>query len=455
MEESLVRSRVRNNQPITSGPVLYWMGRDQRIDDNWALIEAYNAAEDRAVPLQVVFNLPASYGKGTLRQYDFLLKGLQEVEQRCAELNITFHLLEGDVVTNILTLVREERIGQLFADFNPLRVTRGWHEEVYQKVGVQAVEVDAHNIVPCWIASPKEEFAAYTFRPKITKLIPSFLIEFPALKPVSTLARKGKSVDWKAVYEQLKVDATVAPVAWLKPGAQAAMETLKSFVDTKLIGYAEGRNDPNQGAVSQLSPYLHFGHISAQRVALSVQKSSLPSSAKEAFLEELIVRKELSDNYCYYNPHYDVIAGAHTWAQKTIAEHADDPREYVCTCSQLESGNTHDELWNAMQMQMVQEGKMHGWCRMYWAKKIMEWTPDVQTAIDIALYLNDRYELDGNDPNGYVGVMWSIAGVHDRAWTERPIFGKIRYMNFNGAKRKFDVPAFIKKYDHTKTLFAE
>jgi deoxyribodipyrimidine photo-lyase len=176
--------------------------------------------------------------------------------------------------------------------------------------------------------------------------------------------------------------------------------------------------------------------------------------ARDAFLEELIVRRELADNYCFYNTDYDRVEGAHAWAKKTLLEHKNDPREHVYTKEQLESASTHDDLWNAMQRQMVLEGKMYGWCRMYWAKKILEWTPDAQVAIDIALYLNDKYELDGLDPNGVVGVMWSICGVHDRAWNERNIFGKIRYMNYAGAKRKFDIKAYIERYGSTeKTLF--
>ena len=167
------------------------------------------------------------------------------------------------------------------------------------------------------------------------------------------------------------------------------------------------------------------------------------------------MRRELTDNFCFYTADYDKVAGAHAWAQKTIAEHAKDTREYTYQRKELETAGTHDELWNAMQIQMVTTGKMHGWCRMYWAKKILEWSDNTQMAIDRALYLNDTYELDGNDPNGVVGVMWSICGVHDRAWNETPIFGKIRYMNFNGAKRKFDVQAYIHKYSAANTLFDE
>ena len=219
---------------------------------------------------------------------------------------------------------------------------------------------------------------------------------------------------------------------------------LETFIQKKLNRYNDQRNDPNEDGQSDLSPYLHFGQISAQYIALRVEKSSAPENDKVAFLEELIVRRELADNYCYYNPHYDSYEGFPDWAKQTLEEHTNDKREYLYSNEELENGKTHDEIWNTAQKEMVQKGKMHGYMRMYWAKKILEWTKTPKEAMEIAVYLNDKYELDGRDPNGYVGCAWSIGGVHDRAWFERPIFGKIRYMNANGLKRKFDVEQYLK-----------
>ena len=195
--------------------------------------------------------------------------------------------------------------------------------------------------------------------------------------------------------------------------------------------------------MSDLSPYLHFGQIAPQRVAREIQQADAPPEAKQAFLEELIVRRELSDNFCWYNPDYDKFSGFPEWAQKTLDQHRDDRREYLYSLEEFEQGRTHDALWNAAQLEMVLRGKMHGYLRMYWAKKILEWTASPEEALEIAIYLNDRYELDGRDPNGYVGVAWSIGGVHDRAWGERPVFGKIRYMNLSGCQRKFKVDQYI------------
>jgi deoxyribodipyrimidine photo-lyase len=313
-------------------------------------------------------------------------------------------------------------------------------------MGIPFYEVDAHNIVPCWIASPKQEYTAATFRPKIKLVLPDFLREFPNLMrhPLSWKGKRKRN-DWKKILEDLKVDTIVPEVSWLKPGAKAAGNALKKFIQRKLNDYPAARNDPTKDCQSNLSPYLHFGWISAQRVALEVQKSDVPQQAKQAFLEELIVRRELSDNFCFYKPEYDSVDAFPAWAKKTLAEHRDDERRHLYSLDEFEQARTHDDLWNASQMEMVKTGKMHGYMRMYWAKKILEWTASPEEALQFAIYLNDRYELDGRDPNGYTGISWSIGGVHDRAWPSRPIFGKIRYMSYNGCKSKFDVQAYIDK----------
>lgn len=450
------RTRARNEHLIGKGAVVYWMQREQRVEDNWPLLYAQKQAEERGVPLCVVFCMVTSFINAGLRHYDFLFRGLEEVEQDLQKRNIPFYLLLDNPTDAVPKFVTDNKIGEVICDFNPLRFADAWREEVGKKIPVRLTEVDGRNIVPCWVASNKEEFAAHTFRPKITKLLPQYLTPMPSLsKQKDTGLFKSNKIDWQKVRGVMQFDESVSIVDWIISGTQAAKLTFRRFLNERIELYAEKRNDPNENVLSGLSPYLHFGHISSQWVANEVNNSDASKENKEAFLEELIVRRELTDNYCFYNKDYDKVAGAHEWAQKTIAAHAKDKREYIYSKDQFESSETHDELWNAMQRQMVLEGKMHGWCRMYWAKKILEWTPDVQTAIDIALYLNDKYELDGRDPNGVVGVMWSICGVHDRAWTERLVFGKIRYMNFNGAKRKFDIKQYISKYTPEETLFNE
>jgi deoxyribodipyrimidine photo-lyase len=342
------------------------------------------------------------------------------------------------------TYLAKHQVGGVVTDFSPLRLPRAWREQIAKNIKIPLYEVDAHNIVPCWIASPKQEYGAYTLRPKITKLLPHFLEAFPLLPSFPEKNGVGHApVDWEEVVKSLKVDRAVLEVTSFVPGERAAHECLKTFIHTALQAYDEARNDPNCSGQSGLSPYLHFGQISAQRVALEINK--LPSSVStQAFLEELIVRRELADNFCYYNPKYDTVEGFPEWAKKNLEAHKADPREYMYTETQFEQAHTHDELWNAAQRQLVTTGKMHGYMRMYWAKKILEWTPDAATAMRYAIYLNDRYELDGRDPNGYAGIAWSIGGVHDRAWFTRPVFGTIRYMNARGAAGKFDVAEYIR-----------
>jgi len=216
------------------------------------------------------------------------------------------------------------------------------------------------------------------------------------------------------------------------------------FIEEGLNNFEKLRNNPNaDDGVSNLSPWINFGQVSAQRLILLARKSKKSSAS---FVEELLVRRELADNFCYYQPNYNSIKACTNWAAETLEAHRNDKREYVYTRQQLQEAKTHDDLWNAAQLQMVIHGKMHGFLRMYWAKKILEWTASPEEALEISLHFNDRYELDGNDPNGVTGCMWSICGVHDNAWAEREVFGKIRYMNYKGCLRKFDVKAFVAKY---------
>ena len=373
-----------------------------------------------------------------------MIRSLEETEKDLAEKSIPFFLLTGSPEEQIPKCVRTFQAGTLVADFDPLKIKRKWKRQIIPQLSVPMYEVDSHNVIPCWLASPKQEFAAYTFRPKVKKRLQDFLTSFPPLRnhPISWKIDTQKT-DWHAARKSLNVDNSIPAVDWIEPGAKAAQKTLRRFIHQKLAAYAGQRNDPNRDALSTLSPYLHFGQISAQRVALEVKKADCPEDDREAFLEELIVRRELADNYCFYNKNYDNFRGFPGWAKETLDEHRGDKREHVYTHEQFERGLTHDGLWNAAQMEMIKIGKMHGYMRMYWAKKILEWSKAPEKAQKTAIALNDKYELDGRDPNGYTGIAWSIGGVHDRAWFSRPVFGKIRYMSFGGARSKFDVDAYI------------
>jgi deoxyribodipyrimidine photo-lyase len=429
------------------GPVVYWMSRDQRVRDNWALLHSQDLALGLKVPLIVVFCLVPGFLNAAYRQYAFMLKGLRQVEERLAGLNIAFRLLRGDPADEIPRFLTEAGAGALVTDFDPLRVKRQWKESVVRTITIPMYEVDAHNIVPCRAASQKQEYAAYTIRPKIRKALPSFLHDLRGIRRhLHTSGERAVVTDWDALLGEIVADRTVPEVTWLEPGEGPAGRALKSFIQERLPRYHDLRNDPARNGQSDLSPYLHFGHLACQRVALEVLKADVHRDSIEGFIEELIVRRELSDNFCFYNANYDSFKGFPAWARKSLDEERHTGREYLYSAGQFEAAATHDELWNAAQSEMVQRGKMHGYMRMYWAKKILQWTESPEQAMDIAIRLNDRYELDGRDPNGYAGIAWSIGGVHDRAWPRRPVFGKVRYMSHGGCRSKFDVDAYIARW---------
>jgi deoxyribodipyrimidine photo-lyase len=425
------------------GPVIYWMSRDQRVDDNWALLWAQQEALVHARALMVVFCLVPDYPGANLRHYGFMLRPLKQLQERLHAHRIAFLMLEGDPVERLAALVKEQDARSLVYDFDPLKIKRRWQRQLIAKINIPLYEVDAHNIIPVWITSEKKEYAAYTIRPKINRLLDDYLTTIPALQkhpyPCPSIPAE---IDCKHLLETVS-DKSVSEVSWLSPGEEAAQEAAAAFIERRLGSYDEQRNNPCLDGQSGLSPYLHFGQLSAQRVALMARGSNWTAEEQAAFIEELVVRRELADNFCYYEKDYDRFNGFPAWAQKSLNEHRADKRTYCYALAELEAGATHEPLWNACQQDLVQTGKLHGYLRMYWAKKILEWTSEPEQALDYAVLLNDRYSLDGRDPNGYTGIAWSIGGVHDRAWPERAIFGKIRYMNANGCRRKFDVNRYI------------
>lgn len=446
------RTRQLNDAPLRAGVVIYWMSRDQRAGGNWAIIEAKRLADESNSPLIVCFTLVDEFLSAMPRQFSFMLSAFVELQKDLEDLNIPFVILQGEPAKEIVQFAHLVNAAAIVTDFDPLRIKRKWKKNAISVLKIPFYETDAHNIVPIWVASDKLEYAAYTIRKKINSKLDSYLLQYPEIYPhrhndSEIMNFSTSNIDTYAI----KHANSVASVDWIKPGSAAARKQLRHFIDVKLDSYSENRNNPNLDALSNMSPYLHFGHISAAEIAIEVQTSNAPEAEKAAYLEELIVRRELSDNFCYYNADYDNFDGLPNWAKITLNEHRDDPREYVYSLDEFENARTHDPFWNAAQNEMRQIAKMHGYMRMYWAKKILEWIPYPEEAVETAIYLNDKYELDGRDPNGYAGVMWSIGGVHDRAWQERPVFGKIRYMNANGLKRKFDAESYAARFNMDNT----
>jgi len=479
--------------------VAYYMHRDQRLQDNWAALFAQKLALEDNVPLYVIAGISVSHpdnNEATRRTIDFSLGGLEEVAKECAKLNIEFHLLQDmtkPMADRVLDFVKESKVGCVVTDFSPLRAhserTKDLKEKMAKLDGPCFYQVDAHNVIPVWETSDKQEQAPRTIRSKIMCKLGQFLTEFPpAVKhPVDT-AYPCKAINWDLVKKEQKVDESVKSVEWAKPGTLQGYEQLASFITNRIKIYDKQRNDPNVKALSNLSPWFHTGQLSVQRSVLQVKRSAgtyeakgiaehpmdmvevedeedsededeeeeeeeptpnepkTPAEAAKAFIEEAIVRSELSDNFCYYNEKYDKIEGAADWAVQTLNDHRNDKREWLYTRDELAEAKTHDELWNSAQIQLTTEAKMHGFMRMYWCKKILEWTESPEQALEFALYFNDHYSLDGADSNGIVGCLWCTAGVHDQAWNERPVFGTVRYMNYVGCKRKFDIADFVAKY---------
>lgn len=432
------------------------MNRDRRRRDNWALLHAQSKALERKVPLHVVFCLVPTFLQATIRQYGFMLRGLEELATDLERYDIPFHVLQGTPKEALLPWIDVVGPSLIVTDFEPLRIKEQWLNDVGEHLRVPFHQVDAHNVIPCWHVSQKREYAAATLRPKIHRLLPEFLHDIPDIvRHPFTDHRPHLPFDMDSLRKRLRVDETVPEVTWARPGEKAACTMLATFVE-RLGSYGLHRNDPTKAAQSGLSPYFHFGQLAPQRAALEVTAAASgdPSltEACASYLEELIVRRELADNFTSYEPRYDTTDAFHPWARTTLDAHRSDRRDHIYDYETWDNAATHDELWNAAQREMMTTGKMHGYMRMYWAKKILEWTPSPEVAMDIAIALNDRYELDGRDPNGYAGIAWSIGGVHDRPWPERPVFGTIRYMNAAGCARKFDVKAYIAAHSPT-TLF--
>lgn len=440
------RIRLLQERSNRNGVVVYWMSRDQRADDNWALLFALQTANHRQMPLMVVFTLVPNFLEATERQYGFMIKGLMEVERTLRNHMIPFKVLTGAPEATLPAFLKEIKASALVCDFDPLKIKRIWKREVAKQINIPFYEVDAHNVVPVLHVSNKEEFGAYTLRPKIHRLLPEFLTDFPVLFEPVVKESYTERVNWEVVNSSLLINKDVMEVEYFTPGSRAADKVLQNFLIRKIEFYNDKRNDPTEDFQSDLSPYFHFGKLAPQRAAYEAFMRVKNTEAKDAFLEELIVRRELADNFCYFNTKYDSFEGFKDWGKLTLETHRKDEREFVYSLTEFEEAKTHEDLWNAAQMEMVTKGKMHGYMRMYWAKKILEWSESPEEAMKIAIYLNDKYSLDGRDPNGYTGIAWSIGGIHDRAWTERPVFGKIRYMNYNGCKRKFDTVSYVNKW---------
>ena len=438
------RLRRSNDRPAKKGLyVLYWMQAAQRAEYNHALEYSIQRADELKKPVVAVFGITDNYPQANLRHYHFMLEGLRETKDTLKKNGIKLVIKHRSPELAAVELAK--RACNVVVDAGHMRIQRKWRQYAARQVECIMEEVETNLIVPVTEASDKENFSAATFRPRITAVLEDYLVKLPHTAPVrSSLKMDFDSFDISNIdsaLAKLDIDRSVNAVA-MPAGTTAAKKQLRIFIKNKLDDYPRLRNDPTKDAASNMSAYLHFGQISPLYIALQVLNST--SAGRDAYLEELIVRRELSHNFVSYNRNYDTFASLPSWAANTLVSHARDKRKYLYSLKEFEHTGTHDPYWNAAQKQMLITGKMHGYMRMYWGKKILEWSRSPQQAFRTALYLNNKYELDGRDPNGFASVAWCF-GKHDRPWGSRDIFGKVRYMSAEGLNRKFDADKYVEK----------
>jgi len=415
------------------------MQKSQRATNNHALALTIDIANDIGKPVCVYFGLTQSYPMGSERVFRFMVDGLFETAAELESSGVGFCLRMENPAEGIIAFASKIRACAVVTDEDYLRLGRQWRTSVSEQLKVKLIQVDSDTVVPVR-NQLKEEWGAYTIRPKIKKALSTYLRETPVTRPVHKwVCYPDTCLDMNSINDllpTLNFPLNVQPVSCVTGGISQARARLDHFIAASLSRYVDGSGDIGEDITSGLSPYLHFGQISPVEIALRISVSDAPGESIDAFLEQLIVRRELAINFCFYNQSYDSLSAAPNWAARTIENHRYDPRDVLYDIDELENSMTHDDLWNSAQQELVKRGKIHSYMRMLWAKKIAEWSHSPEEALTRAIYLNDKYALDGRDPNGYAGIAWSIFGKHDRPFAERRIFGMVRYMSSESTKRR-------------------
>jgi len=431
--------------------VLYWMQMYKRTTHNHALTFAIRKANESSLPLVVYEGLKFYYPWASDRIHTFILEG---VEEKCREferlgIRYVFYLQKDDRSPKQTVARLAKEAACVVTDDYPCFIIPEHNRRIAERASIPVYAVDSNGVIPM-AKFEKEEYAAYTIRPKIKKLLPDYL------KPYVEDRVKIESADLEvdcpdtiiskdhiaALVAECDIDHSVRPSEHYRGGTTNGRARLKTFVDEILPEYETARNKPDRDGSSRLSSYLHFGYLSPLEVALAVRDAGAPQSATDAYLEELIVRRELSFNFTRHNPNYDSLVSLPAWVQKTMREHIDDERQFDYSLEQLENGETHDDLWNAAQREMLVTGEMHNYVRMLWGKNVIAWSSSYEIAFETLVHLNNKYCLDGRDPNSYAGILWCF-GKHDRPWMERPVFGTMRYMTSGSTGKKFDSKKYV------------
>lgn len=449
----LERVRKLNDRelPENARYVLYWAQMNRRVESNHALAFAADLANQRGIPLLFYEGVTCAYPFANDRLHTFLLEAVPETARRLEKLGIgyVFHLRQRRDDPNDALYRLAADAAAVVTDDYPAFIAAGHNRRVPDRLKIPYYVVDSSCIVPM-SHFEKQEYAAYTIRPKIDKVLARYLTPVPPIRmkkkwrePVSAL--HCQVTDIPRLVAGCEIDHSVRPSTEFRGGRKEAERRLKHFLENNLRRYAKTSNQPSEKSTSGLSPYLHFGHISSLEIALAVKEYAAEHKLiVDEFLEQLIVRRELAFNFARFGPQTDTLDALPAWARATLRKHAKDKRSPIYTCRQFERAETHDPLWNAAQRELLRDGKIHGYYRMYWGKKVIEWSATHQDALDTMIYLHDKYALDGRDPNTYTNILWCF-GLHDRPWSERPIFGMIRYMSLDGMKRKTDVNAYVEQ----------
>ena len=450
-----IRSRKLNEHPPRSGGryVLYWAQANRRVDSNHALSFAVDLANSLKLPVLFYEGLTCDHPHANDRLHAFILEGVPDNAERAAALGIgyVFYYRRRRSDPNDVVYRLAADAAALVTDDSPGYLVHDHNTSVSVRIGIPYYAVDASCIVPMEHFG-KQEYAAYTIRPKIHRVLQEHLKPLPSIRMKKRWTEAAPPFHMQvnvdhipALLESSEIDHSVSPSAEFRGGRREAKRRLRHFLTHNLRRYARLSREPSERATSQLSPYLHFGHISSLEIAMAVRDYAAEHKLiANEFLEELIVRRELAFNFARYGPNPDSLAALPDWAQKTLRKHAKDRRKPVYSARQFEQADTHDPLWNATQRELLRDGVIQGYYRMYWGKKIVEWCASHQEALEIMIHLHDRYALDGRDPNTYANILWCF-GLHDRPWAERDVLGTVRYMSLDGMKRKTDVDAYVRQ----------
>lgn len=477
------RVRILNDAPAkpTAPYVLYWMQMYRRLEYNHALEYAVERANELQKPLLIFEGLNCDYPWASDRHHRFILDGMKEHQDAASKKDLNYF---GYVEVSpgggrgLLRWLAKDAV-MVISDDYPAFVSRTHNEQTAQRVTVPYVVVDSNGIIPLSL-SRKAPYSAYEFRRLMQKRFAESFLSVPKKDPLSALRNRERIVlhrevrkrwpeadlqDLPALLKKVRIDHSVPPCP-ISGSRVSALRQLRKFAAHGLLRYAEQRNHPDLNGTSGLSPYLHFGKISAHEVVMSVLKKqpakwSLASlryrngsregfwngnPSIDAFLDQLITWREVGFHFCRHTPNYDQFESLPSWASIALAKHTKDWRSHLYSLEEFETGKTHDSLWNAAQRQLLREGTIHNYLRMLWGKKILEWTSDPKTALEIMIRLNDRYALDGRDPNSYSGIFW-VLGRFDRPWgPERPVYGMVRYMSSENTARKVKVKEYLKRY---------